>query len=106
MFEWQLKAVVPFGVTPLVTNEALGKTPMSCGSSYIEVELSRMNITLGSCPVWVVKKVTSPPLSVRMVVGCTRCEMALFVRQSLALHAAASVRAGASSSRRPSAIGR
>src|ERR1051325_4536659 len=41
-----------FSVTPLLTQAELGKAATSYGSSYIEVELSRMNPTFGSCPDW------------------------------------------------------
>ena len=112
MLAWHVAAApawvapAPLGVKPLLSQAVLGKAATSYGSSYIEVELSRMKTMLGSCPDCEAKNVTSPLSSVLTVVGCARAETALLFKQSLGLQAAASERAGASSSARPIAMTR
>ncbi len=76
---WQLATSVelePLGVAPLARKLVFGKAATASGSSYIEVELSRMKTTLGGSFVCAAKNAVSPPK-----VGKRRCVSELPFKQ-------------------------
>src|SRR3954462_6097080 len=93
--ELQVAGSVPSGVPAIalpaafsVAHRALGNGLSAVyGSSYIEVELSRMKTTFGNSPDCEEKKEMSPRSSVVTPVGWTFWMTAELTRQSLALHA-------------------